>query len=91
MIDNLQPSSLLAEKQEFLTVPRTVTSKYDVVTVNKSIEELIKEKIKEDLHDKEEAFYFVDLGAVVRKYQEWVKYLPRVKPFYGIERYFGFC
>lgn len=87
MIDNLESTSLLvAEKQENVAVPRSVKSKYDVVTVNKSIEDLIKEKLLEEAHhDKEEAFYFIDLGAVVRKYEEWVKHLPRVKPFYAVK------
>jgi len=79
-------SALETEKTRLLTVPRPVASKYEVVEVNNtSIEQLIDAKIKEDARDKEEAFYFVDLGAVIKRYQLWVKHLPRVKPFYAVK------
>jgi len=29
------------------------------------------------------SFYYVNLAAIVRKYEEWVRWLPRVRPFYG--------
>lgn len=67
------------------TVPRAVANKYEVVEVTQTIEDLIHAKIKEDARDKEEAFYFVDLGAVIKRYQLWVKHMPRVKPFYAIK------
>jgi len=67
-------------------VPKAVVDKYDVVTVTKDVSELVSEKlIEEDAIDKEEAFYFIDLGVVVKKYREWVNYLPRVKPFYALK------
>eukprot|EP01116_Phalansterium_solitarium_P002578 TRINITY_DN1267_c0_g1_i1.p2 TRINITY_DN1267_c0_g1~~TRINITY_DN1267_c0_g1_i1.p2 ORF type:complete len:436 (+),score=168.42 TRINITY_DN1267_c0_g1_i1:218-1525(+) len=67
-------------------VPRQVVDKFDVVTVEKPIEQLIAEKlVEEDAIDKEEAFYFIDLGCVVKKYRQWVKFLPRVKPFYALK------
>lgn len=68
-----------------LAVPRDVVAKFDVVPVNESIESLIAKKIEEDTFEKEEAFYFVDLGMIVQKYHEWVTALPRVKPFYAIK------
>jgi len=68
-----------------LQVPRTVASKYEVVEVAETIEQLIDSKIKEDARDKEEAFYFIDLGAVIKRYELWVKHLPRVKPFYAVK------
>lgn len=67
-------------------VPEAVVNKFDVVTVEKSVEELIADKlVEEDVFDKEEAFYFIDLGCVVKKYRQWVKFLPRVKPFYALK------
>eukprot|EP01101_Sappina_pedata_P011997 TRINITY_DN8158_c0_g1_i1.p1 TRINITY_DN8158_c0_g1~~TRINITY_DN8158_c0_g1_i1.p1 ORF type:complete len:604 (-),score=320.70 TRINITY_DN8158_c0_g1_i1:112-1923(-) len=30
-------------------------------------------------------FYLVNLGSVVEKYVQWVKYLPRVQPFYAMK------
>jgi len=68
-----------------LSVPRSVASKYDVVEVNQTIEQLIESKLKEEARDKEEAFYFVDLGAVIKRYELWLKHLPRVKPFYAVK------
>lgn len=73
------------ETQRTLSVPRTVASKYDVVNVSETIEQLITSKIDEDSRDKEEAFYFVDLGAVIKRYALWTKHLPRVKPFYAVK------
>jgi ornithine decarboxylase len=67
-------------------VPRTVVDKFDVVTVDKSIEQLIADKlVEEDAIDTEEAFYFIDLGCVVKKYRQWIHYLPRVKPYYALK------
>jgi len=68
-----------------LSVPRSVASKYDVVEVNQTVEQLIESKIKEEARDKEEAFYFVDLGAVIKRYELWLKHLPRAKPFYAVK------
>jgi ornithine decarboxylase len=67
-------------------IPRDVMSKFDVQEVNNAtIEDLLRQKITEDTFDKEEAFYVVDLGAVVTQYQQWTTLLPRVKPFYAIK------
>eukprot|EP00741_Cyanophora_paradoxa_P014966 tig00020830_g14439.t1 len=35
--------------------------------------------------NRDEAFYVVDLGAVARKHQQWLKLFPRVKPFYAVK------
>jgi len=70
---------------EQLSVPRDVMSKFDVIPFTGSIEEVISNKLKEEDRDKEEAFYIIDLGAVLRKYDQWVRSLPRVKPFYAIK------
>jgi len=70
---------------EQLSVPRDVMSKFDVIPFTGSIEEVINNKLKEEDRDKEEAFYIIDLGAVLRKYDQWVRSLPRVKPFYAIK------
>jgi hypothetical protein len=32
------------------------------------------------------SFYFVNLAAVVRKFEEWQRHLPRVKPYYGMRK-----
>jgi ornithine decarboxylase len=66
-----------------ITVPQEVVDKFDVETVTESVEELIAQKIEEGDH--EEAFYIVDLGAVLKQYKQWISLLPRVKPFYAIK------
>jgi len=68
-----------------VSVPREVVAKYDVETVTESVEEVIARKLQEDTFEKEEAFYVVDLGTVVKKYQQWAALLPRVKPFYAVK------
>jgi ornithine decarboxylase len=67
------------------TVPRDVVKKFSVETVSGSVEEVISSKLAEDTFEKEEAFYIVDLGMVVKKYEQWHSLLPRVKPYYAIK------
>lgn len=33
----------------------------------------------------EEAFYVLNIGDIVKKYEEWVAYLPTVKPYYAVK------
>jgi hypothetical protein len=66
-----------------IRLPTDVANKFEVQNVSSTIEELIAQKFTEDTHPKEEPFYFVDLGMVLKKYQQWIEQLPRVKPFYG--------
>lgn len=75
------PLTLELTPQKF-AVPEDVVAKFDVESVTESVEELIAKKIEEG--DQEEAFYIVDLGAVLNKYKQWITLLPRVKPFYGM-------
>jgi diaminopimelate decarboxylase len=80
-----------------LRVPSDVVYKYDVENVADSVEDLLKKKIAIRTtpanpsavasyeEEQEEAFYTVDLGCVLKKYQQWVRALPRVKPFYAVK------
>jgi len=68
-----------------LRLPADVINKYEVESVTKTVEELMEEKINSDTFEQEEAFYIIDLGVVLKKYKQWVQYLPRVKPFYAIK------
>jgi len=77
-------SSSIAPSESTHSVPRDVISKYDVERVNQTVEQLITQKIEEASLENE-AFYFINLGTVVRKYAEWATLLPRVKPFYAIK------
>jgi len=80
--------SLLSSSQSLPNslIPRDVLNKYEVEknVNNNSIEELLRTKINEGIVENE-AFYIVDLGRVISKYEEWVENLPRVKPFYAIK------
>jgi len=89
----LQDTALLASAQSCTStpsssstycVPRDVIHKYDVESVNEPVQKLISRKI-EEASVENEAFYFVNLGTVVRKYAEWAALLPRVKPFYAVK------
>jgi len=66
-------------------VPRDVCTKYDVESVEETVEQVIARKIAEDTFEKEEAFYVVDLGIVVKKLKQWMTNLPRVKPYYAVK------
>jgi len=78
--------SVSSSSSSALVVPENVVNKYDVETVASTIEELIASKLADDTaRESEEAFYFIDLGTVVRKYQQWIANLPRVKPFFAIK------
>jgi len=69
-----------------IRVPSEIITKFEVESFNCSVEEVIEQKINlEDGFEKEEALYIIDLGVVLKKYKQWVKYLPRVKPFYAIK------
>jgi len=68
-----------------ICVPKDVYHKFDVENVTESIEQLIAKKIYAEDLENEEAFYFIDLGAVLRKYKQWVQNLPRVKPYFAMK------
>lgn len=76
-----------------LRVPSDVAYKFDVESISTtSVEELLKQKISLRTaasssigEEEEEAFYIIDLGCVLKKYQQWVRCLPRVKPFYAVK------
>jgi len=69
-----------------LKVPSDIVKKYSVEHANeRTVETIIAEKLLDETLEKEEAFYILDLGAVLKKYQQWVTALPRVHPFYAVK------
>lgn len=47
---------------------------------------MIRLKIKtRPIEERDDAFFVADLGDVVRKYNLWMKLLPRVEPFYAVK------
>jgi len=69
-----------------IQIPRDVLNKYEVErnVSNNTVEDLLRNKLGEAVVENE-AFYAIDLGAVVRKHQEWTSHLPRVTPYYAIK------
>jgi len=84
--NGLSPTlSNITDQLQCELVPNEVISKYEVETVNEPIETVIRRRLADEARDKEEAFYFVDLGTIVKKYLQWVRYLPKVKPYYAVK------
>jgi len=79
------PFAYKAPAEATVAVPRDVVNKFDVEFVDEALEDLIAKKVYSDELENEEAFYIIDLGIVLKKYQEWVHHLPRVKPYYAIK------
>jgi len=73
---------LATEMSTPFRLPTEIAKEFSVTPVHVPVEELITEKINLDV---EEAFYFVDLGVVVKKLNQWREALPRVKPFYAMK------
>lgn len=36
-------------------------------------------------HNHNSSFYIVDLGEIIRRYKQWMKFLPMVKPYYAVK------
>lgn len=58
----------------------TINTFDSTITVDDYVNAQIKQS---DSIGKEDAFYIVNLGDVVKKHQIWREKLPRVEPFYG--------
>ncbi|KAK7095625.1 ornithine decarboxylase-like [Littorina saxatilis] len=55
-------------------------------TESKPFMKLVQETAAElKLQDKEDAFFLVDLGDIVKKVEMWRQCLPRVEPFYAVK------
>jgi len=68
-----------------IRVPTEVVNKFSVEYFTKTVEDIITDKIADETIEKEEAFYIIDLGKVLKQYQQWINSLPRVKPYYAIK------
>lgn len=68
-------------------IPRDVINKFEVERVNSSenVESLLQKKITEGSVVENEAFYIINLGTVVKKFEQWVSSLPRVKPYFAMK------
>ncbi|XP_070201022.1 probable ornithine decarboxylase, partial [Littorina saxatilis] len=53
---------------------------------SKPFMKLVQETVDQlRLQDKDDAFFLVDLGDIVRKVEAWRQYLPGVEPFYAVK------
>mmetsp|Transcript_7539 Transcript_7539/g.13647 ORF Transcript_7539/g.13647 Transcript_7539/m.13647 type:complete len:494 (-) Transcript_7539:328-1809(-) len=62
---------------------RAELSDYDIDQIEEAVE--IENLLETEAASRESAFYLVDLGTVVRKYEQWVTLLPNVKPYYAVK------
>jgi len=77
---------MLARPSETLRVPNDVVNKFSVeYNADKTVEEILTVKLEDETLEKEEAFYVIDLGTVLKKYRQWINALPRVKPYYAVK------
>src|SRR5262249_34891803 len=79
-------ASLTSALSAALPIPPSICDEFnvDVITSPTSTAVIIKDKIAQK-GIAEGPFYVVDLGVLVRQYQQWVALMPRVKPFYAIK------
>jgi ornithine decarboxylase len=78
---------VISRLTETIRVPTDVINKFNVENngENKTVEEILAAKLEDETIEKEEAFYVIDLGTVLKKYRQWVNALPRVKPYYAVK------
>lgn len=81
----MQLFSSLSNEETVLAGDSSLTI-YSFDSSQTSVQDLVNEHIKHsDLHAKDDAFYIINLGDVVRKFHLWREKLPRVKPFYAVK------
>jgi ornithine decarboxylase len=70
---------------EMKTLDNCFLQKYDVKLYgsDKDNYDIINDFLQEN--QSEEAFYIIDLGEIVKSYNNWIRLLPDVKPFYAVK------
>ena len=70
---------------EMKTLDNCFLQKYDVKMYgsDKDNYDIINDFLQEN--QSEEAFYIIDLGEIVKSYNNWIRLLPDVKPFYAVK------
>jgi ornithine decarboxylase len=58
------------------------TSAIELIGTVSTVEELLAKELEKGQYS---AFYLVNLGAVVEKFLQWKKYMPRVHPMYAVK------
>jgi len=52
---------------------------------SKSMSSLLKDYVFEYGQSGDYPFYIVDIGEIIRKHEQWVSLLPRIRPFYAVK------
>jgi ornithine decarboxylase len=84
--DEHKPSICIEPKiNEYKDLDNTFLQKYDVKLYGSEsdIYEIINDFLQKS--QSEEAFFIVDLGEIVSAYNNWVRLLPDVKPYYAMK------
>lgn len=84
-MNTIETALPVQENNTQFRVPLEVANKFEVQYSNQTVEEIISLKLTEDTFDKEEAFYIIDLGTIIKKWKQWTNCLPRVKPYYAMK------
>ena len=73
------------ENRAYKTVDNALLQKYDVKLYgsDRDTYDIINDFLEDN--QSERAFYIVDLGAIVHSYNEWMRLLPDVKPYYAMK------
>jgi ornithine decarboxylase len=58
------------------------SSSIELISTVSTVEELLAKELGKGQYS---AFYLVNLGAVVEKFLQWKKYMPRVRPMYAVK------
>jgi ornithine decarboxylase len=58
------------------------SSSIELISTVSTVEELLAKELEKGQYS---AFYLVNLGAVVEKFLQWKKYMPRVRPMYAVK------
>jgi ornithine decarboxylase len=58
------------------------TSSIELISTVSTVEELLANELEKGQYS---AFYLVNLGAVVEKFLQWKKYMPRIHPMYAVK------
>ncbi|CAG0919795.1 unnamed protein product [Notodromas monacha] len=75
--------SLLAAMRQTIAVRDSGLFDYPLVDDNFKVRDVANEIISG--LTSEDAFYIVDIGSIITKFELWKKHLPRVEPFYAVK------
>lgn len=67
-------------KNTIISIAMDSVKKVKILSPNSNVWSVIHDIINSG---QEDAFLVCDLSDVVRKYENWIQKLPRVKPYYG--------